>query len=100
MVDSLVVGEGECTASSNINSRGASTSGATDVASQVGIRQRSDGRVVVGVLADMLIFPVLGATDTQVLGHIVARHGVGGQRKGRDNSEALHDGGFLDVVDH
>ncbi len=60
----------------------------------VGIFPRTgDGRVVVDVLADVLVFSKLLRPDGEELGNVVGRHVVYGQCKhGRDVDETFHGG--------
>jgi hypothetical protein len=67
VVDSLVSGEGDLGASSDRDSGSLCSASATNVAAQVVRREVSDGRVVVGVLADVLVNVTLDTVGGQAL---------------------------------
>jgi hypothetical protein len=67
VVDSLVSGEGDLGASSDRDSGSLCSASATNVAAQVVRREVGDGRVVVGVLADVLVNITLDTVGGQAL---------------------------------
>lgn len=67
MVDGLVSREGDRRASCDGDGAGASSSCSADVASEVVIRERSYGRVVVGVGSYILILRSLHAVCCELL---------------------------------
>ena len=67
MVDSLVSGEGDLGASSDGDGGRLRSASTTNVAAQVVGREVCDGRVVVGVLADVLVNATLDTVGSQAL---------------------------------
>ena len=67
MVDSLVSGEGDLGASSDGDGGGLRSASTTNVTAQVVGREVCDGRVVVGVLADVLVNATLDTVGSQAL---------------------------------
>lgn len=81
--------EGEGVAGADVDGLGGRAVGA-DVAPQVVGAQVRHGRVVVGVLADVLEDRVLGAARRELLEDVVRRHVADRQRQGGDAQECPH----------
>ena len=93
MVDSLVGCQGDRGTSSDGDGGGRGTTSTTNVAAKIVRGKISHGRVVVGVLADVLVLGALGTVCRQVLEDVVTVGHFGERAQNCDGSEGLHDVG-------
>ena len=92
MVDSLVCSEGDRRTSSDGDGGSRSSTCTTNIAAQVVRGKVGDGRVVVGVLADVLVLGALDTVRCEVLEDVVTVGDLGESRAEKSECcEGLHD---------